>query len=80
MRKLQIETFECNQKSSTIHIPLVVAKSVINLFPNKLASCFEKGSLNLEMLLAAINSQDSQGMIMEIEDHKENEKVILSII
>lgn len=80
MRKLKIETFESGKPESTIQIPVALAKILIKFLPKKLSSRFHENQDQLDALFSAIDSADTEGFLMEIDDHIENEKVIFSIV
>ncbi|MCW8331751.1 hypothetical protein MD588_23400 [Photobacterium sp. SDRW27] len=80
MRKLKIEIFESGNPESTIQIPVALAKILIKFLPKKLSSRLQENHDQLDALFSAIDVADTDGFLMEIDDHKSNEKVIFSIV
>ena len=74
MKALIIETFLHDEKEDKIKIPLVLAKLAVRPFLKNL------NSEQTEIVSAAVNINDFQGVILEVEEYKTNEKVIFSIV
>ncbi|REL26292.1 hypothetical protein DXX93_06645 [Thalassotalea euphylliae] len=79
MKMLKIEVFENNVKDTTIKIPLDVLKAISRVFPKKYLSLLEAKSMGIEDLILAATNPDTSGTIVEIEDHQDNERVIISV-
>lgn len=80
MKKLVIEVFESGEKEATIRIPVVVLKVASKLFPNKYLSSLDKNDVSLSEILEAADSPEVSGRLIEIEDHKDNELVVISVV
>ncbi|SEF94211.1 hypothetical protein [Vibrio hangzhouensis] len=74
MRALQIETFTNGKREDTVKVPVSLAKVALSPLLAKL------NSNQADLIVSALNSNDISGVILEIEEHQENEKVVFSII
>lgn len=79
MKSLKIEAFENGVKSTTIKIPLTVLKIISKLFPKKYLTALEANSMNLEDLIAAATCPEVSGTIIEVDEYKDNERVVISV-
>ncbi len=73
MKMLKIETFVDNKHEGTVRIPLALATIIAKPFLKKV------GKENAHAIQEALNIKDYQGVILEVEDHQDNEKVVFSI-
>lgn len=80
MRNIKIEVFEDDAKEATIKIPVAVLSVASNIFPKKYISSLESNDVSLSDLIHAASSPDVAGNLIEIEDHKDNTRVIISVI
>jgi hypothetical protein len=79
MPTLKIEVFEDGAPSATITIPswLVVAAS--RIVP-RMAGKALQDRIDLEQLVALASDPNASGVIVDIEDHQDKERVVISII
>jgi hypothetical protein len=79
MPKLRVEVFEDGAPSATITIPswLVVAASKIL---SRMAGKSLQDRIDLEQLVALASDANANGVIVDIEDHQDNERVVISIV
>ena len=81
MAKLCINKFENgnNKPLKTISIPLGVLKIVKNLIPKKVTEEFHKEGIDIQEIIKLSETPDFNGVILEVENHEKNEKVIISL-
>ena len=81
MPSVKITTYKAGEISPevTISIPSKVFKIAKKLIPNSLYKDLEKEGVDLSGIDELIGSGESLGVILEVEDHKKNEKTVISI-
>ena len=81
MAKLCINKFENenNKPLKTISIPLGVLKIVKNLIPKKVTEELQKEGIDMQEIIKLSENPDFNGTILEVENHENNEKVIISL-
>lgn len=79
MKTLKIEVFEDDRQEATIKIPVAVLKVASRLFPRRYLSSLDKNDVSLSEILEAANSPEVSGRLIEIEDHQDNERVVVSV-
>lgn len=79
MINLKIEIFEGDRKEATMKIPVAVLKVASKLFPSKYLSSLDKNDVSLSEILEAATSPEVSGRLIEIEDHQDNERVVISV-
>jgi hypothetical protein len=79
MAKIKIEVFEDRAPSATITIPVWVVSGAAKLLP-KIAGKDLREHIDVEQIIELTKNPQANGVIMEIEDHKDNERVVISIV
>ena len=81
MTKLCIKKFEKDNEKplTTVSIPLAVLKIVKSLIPKKAKEVLQKEGIDIQEIIKLSDSPDFIGTVLEVENHKKNEKVIISI-
>ncbi len=79
MKHFKIEIYEQETKQVTIRIPLGVLTFASKLIPQKQLAALEEKSIDLDGLIEAASHPDVSGLLMEIENHKDNEKILISV-
>lgn len=79
MKNICIEVYEGDEKASTIRIPVAVLRVASKLFPSKYMSSLDRNEVSLSDLLEAASSPDVSGRLIEVEDHKDDERVVISV-
>jgi hypothetical protein len=79
MPQLKLAVFEDGSPSATITMPswLIVAAS--RMLP-RMAGKSLQDRIDLEQLVALASDPDASGVIVDIVDHQDNERVVISII
>jgi hypothetical protein len=82
MRKLQINTYYLNsgELEESVSFPLGLAKVLANVLPKNIASKFDENGEQLEALVKALKAAKSEGILLEVEDEKDNERIVFSVI
>lgn len=81
MRSLKIRVFKGDETNpeTTCTIPTAVLQVAFKLVPRQaLASLREKG-IELEEIIKLSSNPDVHGTLLEVEDHKKNEKVVITL-
>jgi hypothetical protein len=81
MANLKIEVFNNNSNGpeTTIKIPLDVLKVASKLMPKHIMSSLEEKGIDINHLLYATQKEKIQGILVEIEEHRKNERVVISV-
>ena len=81
MPSVKITTYKVGEINPevTISIPSKIFKIAKKLIPNSLYKDLEKEGVDLSGIDELIGSGESLGVILEIEDHRKNEKTVISI-
>ena len=81
MAKLKIRIFKNHdtQPDTTITIPLGILKVASKLIPKRAVAILENEGIDLNQIIEISQNEEVRGTLVEIEKHKKNEKVIISI-
>jgi|COG998Drversion2_1049125.scaffolds.fasta_scaffold1244118_1 hypothetical protein len=81
MPSVKITTYKVGEINPevTISIPSKIFKIAKKLIPNSLYKDLEKEGVDLSGIDELIGSGESLGVILEVEDHRKNEKTVISI-
>ena len=81
MANLKIRTFKADeaQPETTITIPLGVLRVASKLIPKQAASALREKGVDVDQFIELSHKGDVQGTLVEIEDHRKNEKAIIAI-
>jgi hypothetical protein len=79
MPKLRIEVFEDGSPSATITIPSWLFAAASRMLP-RMAGRSLQDRIDLEQLIALASDPDASGVIIDIEDHQDKERVVISVI
>jgi hypothetical protein len=81
MAKMKIRIFKNNGTTpdTTATIPLAIVKVAAKLIPRKALSVLDDLGINLDQLIEISKSEDALGTLAEIEEHKKNRKIVISI-
>ncbi|HCE4595073.1 TPA: hypothetical protein NGS02_004713 [Vibrio parahaemolyticus] len=82
MRKLQINTYSHNsgKLEDSLSIPLGIAKALAGMLPDNISSKFDENGEQLEALINAVKDGSSAGVLLELEDPSENERIVFSVV
>lgn len=81
MPSIKILTYNADETHPevTVKVPKNVFKLAKTLIPNKAYSALEEQGIDLNSIDELISSGEASGILLEVEDHKKNEKTIISI-
>ena len=81
MPSLKIRTFKGNEidPDTTVTIPLGVLKVSSKFMPKQAAAALQEKGIDLNQILELSHNKDLQGTLVEIEEHKKNEKIVIAI-
>lgn len=81
MENLKIKVFKNGAPGpeTTITIPLGMLKATAGLMPEQIMSSLEKKGININHLLDIAQKETVGGTIVEIEEHRKNERVVISV-
>lgn len=81
MLKLKIRIFKNNDTApdTTITFPLAVIKMASKLTPHKALNVLGELGIDLDQIIEISKTEEPLGTLAEIEEHKKNRKIIISI-
>ena len=81
MANLKIRIFKRGemQPDTTITIPGNILKIASKLIPHRLAEILQDKGIDIEEIIRLADNPEAQGTLVEIEEHKKNEKVIIAL-
>lgn len=81
MAKLKIRIFKNNGTTpdTTATIPLALVKVASKLIPRKAVKVLDDLGIDLDQLIEISKSEDALGTLAEIEEHKKDRKIVISI-
>ena len=82
MRMFKIETFshDSGELIDSMSVPTALVKSMLTLLPKKFMSKFDENGDQLEVLLSAVLNPDYNGVILDLVDVADNERVVCHCI
>ncbi len=81
MASLKIRTFKDGSENldTTVTIPLNVLKVASRLMPKQAVATLEEKGFDVNQILKLSQNKNIRGTLIEIEEHKKNEKVVIAI-
>ncbi|MDX2498125.1 MAG: hypothetical protein QNL11_09515 [Desulfobacterales bacterium] len=81
MAKLKIRIFKNNGTTpdTTATIPLAIVKVASKLIPRKAVTVLDDLGIDLDQLIEISKTEGALGTLAEIEEHKKNRKIVISI-
>ena len=79
MADLKIRVFKNGEEKpeTTVTIPGNVLKISSKLIPKKLAAILQEEGIDIDEIIRLSENPDAQGTLIEVEEHKKNEKVVI---
>ena len=68
-----------SQPETTITIPGSVLNVASKIIPKKAVAALQEEGIDLDELIKLSKNPDVRGTLVEIEEHKKNEKIIISL-
>ncbi len=81
MIKLKIRIYNSyeTEPKTTISVPLAMLQFASRLIPQKLRDSLTKKGIDVAVIAELAKSEAVRGTLVEIEEHKKNEKTVISI-
>ena len=81
MSQLKMRVYEngSNDPDTTITIPLFVLKIGRKLIPRRVADGLHEQGIDFDELIKLSENLEVKGTLVEIEDHKKGERVVLAL-
>jgi hypothetical protein len=81
MIKLKIRIYENNESDpkTTISVPLGMLRFVSRFVPSTLKESLSRKGIDVELIADLAKSDEIRGTLVEIEEHKKNERTVISI-
>ena len=81
MADLKVQVFKGNeaQPETTVTIPGGVLKVASKLIPKQAAAALQDKGIDLDELIKLSTNPEINGTLVEVEEHKKNEKVVISL-
>ncbi|MEJ2471520.1 MAG: hypothetical protein P8Y96_10420 [Desulfuromonadales bacterium] len=81
MPSIKIVTYKAGETRPevTVKVPASVFKLARKLIPHKAYTALEEQGIDLTGIDELIRSGEASGVLLEVEDHKKNEKTVISI-
>jgi hypothetical protein len=79
MPKLRIEVFEDGARSATVTMPSWLVTAAADFLP-RIAGRPLQHRVDIERILALANEPGANGTILEIEDHEDKDRIVISIV
>jgi hypothetical protein len=81
MTDLKIRVFKRGEKNpdTTITIPGNILKIASKLIPHRLSEILQDKGIDIGEIIRLSENPDAKGTLVEIEEHKKNEKVVIAL-
>lgn len=79
MASLKIKTFKGGEAEATVTIPLSILRIASKLIPRDAETALSEKGIDLNQILELSQNEEAHGTLVEIEEHRKNERVIISI-
>lgn len=79
MADFKIKVFKQGESEpeTTVTIPGGILKIASNLIPKQATEALQEKGIDLEEILKLSENPDAHGTLVEVEDHKKNERVVI---
>ena len=81
MTDLKIRVFKRGEKNpdTTITIPGNILKIASKLIPHRLSEILQDKGIDISEIIRLSENPDAKGTLVEIEEHKKNERVVIAL-
>lgn len=81
MTDLKIRVFKRGEKNpdTTITIPGNILKIASKLIPHRLSEILQDKGIDIGEIIRLSENPDAKGTLVEIEEHKKNERVVIAL-
>jgi len=81
MASLKIRTYKGGNTApdTTVSIPLKIVRLASKLVPAKTSAALLEKGIDVKLIAELVRNEDVRGTLVEIEEHKKDEKIIISV-
>jgi hypothetical protein len=81
MADLKIRVFKGRESEpeTTVTVPGGVLKIASKLIPKRAAEALQERGIDLEEIIKLAENPDARGTLVEIEEHKKNERIVVAL-
>jgi len=81
MADLKIRKFKgsCSAPDTTVTVPGGVLRIASRLIPKQAIEALQKEGIDLEEIIRLSENPEAHGTLVEVEDHRKNERVVISL-
>ncbi len=81
MADLKIRVFNGDDSNpeTTVTIPCGVLKIASRLIPKQAASALQEKGIEIDELVRLADHPEARGTLVEVQEHKKNEKIVISL-
>ena len=81
MASLKIRVFKNGEADpdTTVSIPIPMLKLATRLMPRQAAASLQEKGIDLEEIIRLGDNPEARGILIEVEEHKKNQRVIIAI-
>ncbi len=79
MTKIRLDVFEGGAAAATITIPVWVIRGASKMLP-KFAGKELRDHIDIDRIVKMTRDPEASGVVLDIEDHAGNERVVISIV
>jgi hypothetical protein len=81
MANLKIRVFKYGEATpaTTVTIPARIIKLAYKFIPRKASQALQEQGMDLDELIRLSDNPEAIGTLVEIEDHRQNEKVVIGL-
>lgn len=77
--KIKISSASDSRPKTTVTIPGVVLKVASKLIPKQAMDILQKQGIDIAELIKLTENRAARGTLLEVEDHKRDEKVVVAV-
>lgn len=81
MHALKIRVFKggAADPETTVTIPTSILQIAYKLIPHQAVSALREKGIELDELVKLASNPDARGTLLEVEEHKKNERVVIAL-
>lgn len=81
MANLKIRVFKNSESdpTTTVTVPGGILKIASKLIPKKITATLQEKGIDMAEIIKLSENPDAHGPLVEIEEHKKNEKIIIAL-
>ena len=81
MADLKIQVFKSGEEKpeTTVTIPGDIIKVAYKLFPKRVATALQDNGIDIDKMINLATNRRAQGTLVEVEEHKEKKRIVISL-